>query len=186
MTINDRGEMRQLRKLRRFLDFVVSRLFFVTLLCALFILVFYLAMNTANIWILIDEGLDARTGAVLMQKGTEGLSHYFREEFLVQDPILTVGTGELSPYRDYTIKSYRHQIQLLSVWCWPWESTAQADIVESVPYINGTLKKEVRTQVILENEGLMSPPAWETRRYRVTLVRNAGRWKISGLRQIER
>ena len=178
--------MRRLRKLRRFLDFIASRLFFVTLLCALFILVFYLAMNTANIWILVDEGLDARAGAVLMQTGTEGLSKYFREEFLVQDPILTVGTGDQSPYRDYTIKSYRHQVQMRSVWCWPWESTATADIEESVPYINGTLKKEIRSQLVSENEEILNPPAWETRRYRVTLVRNAGRWKISNLQQVER
>ncbi|MBQ7486997.1 MAG: hypothetical protein IJT77_05860, partial [Clostridia bacterium] len=94
-----------MRKLRRFLEFIVSRLFFVTLLSALFILVFYLAMNTANIWILVDEGLDARAGVVLMGNSPDSLSNYFREEFLAQDPILLVGTSDSSPYKDYSIRS---------------------------------------------------------------------------------
>lgn len=178
--------MRQLRKLRRFLEFIVSRLFFVTLLSALFILVFYLAMNTANIWILVDEGLDARAGVVLMGNSPDSLSNYFREEFLAQDPILLVGTGDSSPYKDYSIRSYRHNVQMLSVWCWPWESTARAEIIESVPYINGTIKSNSRAAALASDESLVRPPAWETRHYQVTLVRNAGRWKISALRLIER
>ncbi|MBQ8095085.1 MAG: hypothetical protein IJ242_16155 [Clostridia bacterium] len=175
-----------MRKLRRFLDFIASRLFFVTLLSALFILVFYLAMNTANIWILVDEGLEARTGAVLMGTGTDGLTNYFREEFLAQDPVLAVGLSDASPYRDYKIRSYRHNVQMLSVWSWPWDTTARADIVESVPYINGSINSDSRAAALAEDDSRLTPPAWETRRYRVTLVRSAGRWKISNLQQMER
>mgnify|MGYP003303894537 CR=1 FL=1 len=34
-------------------------------------------------------------------------------------------------------------------------------------------------------EERLSPPKWSTARYRVTLVRSAGRWKISNLQLIE-
>ena len=48
-----------MRILKRFLCFVASRLFFFTVISALLIISFYLAMNTANIWVLIDDGLSA-------------------------------------------------------------------------------------------------------------------------------
>ena len=49
-----------MRILRRFLSFIASRMFFLTVISALLIISFYLAMNTANIWVLIDDGLDGR------------------------------------------------------------------------------------------------------------------------------
>ena len=51
---------RFVRILKRFLNFIASRMFFLTVISALLIMSFYLAMNTANIWVLIDDGLDAR------------------------------------------------------------------------------------------------------------------------------
>ena len=55
-----------MRILKRFLGFIASRMFFLTVITALLIMAFYLAMNTANIWVLIDGGLNARAGVVLM------------------------------------------------------------------------------------------------------------------------
>ena len=54
-----------MRILKRMLDFIASRMLMVTVACALLIISFYLAMNTANIWVLIDDGLDARASVVL-------------------------------------------------------------------------------------------------------------------------
>ena len=45
-----------MRILKRFLSFIASRLFLLTVISALLIISFYLAMNTANIWVLIDDG----------------------------------------------------------------------------------------------------------------------------------
>ena len=55
-----------MRILKRLLNFIASRMLIVTVACALLIISFYLAMNTANIWVLIDDGLDARASVVLM------------------------------------------------------------------------------------------------------------------------
>ena len=41
-----------------------------TVVSALLIIAFYLAMNTANIWVLISDGLDARAGVVLAAADT--------------------------------------------------------------------------------------------------------------------
>ena len=175
-----------MRILRRFLNFIASRMFVLTIVCALLIIAFCLAMNTANIWVLISDGLDARAGVVLTGEGAEELTRYFRQEYLSQDPVLQVGLSDASPYRDYEIRGYDHRVRMVSVWAWPWEDVARAEIIESVPAIDGTIRSSRREAALAAGgEERLSPPKWSTARYRVTLVRSAGRWMISNLQLIE-
>ena len=175
-----------MRVLRRFLNFIASRMFVLTVVCALLIIAFCLAMNTANIWVLISDGLDARAGVVLTGNGEENLSRYFRQEFLNQDPVLQVGLSDASPYRDYEIRGYDHRVRMVSVWAWPWEDVARAEIIESVPAIDGAIRSSRREAALAAGgEERLSPPKWATSRYRVTLVRSAGRWMIYNLQLIE-
>ena len=175
-----------MRILRRFLNFIASRMFVLTVVCALLIIAFCLAMNTANIWVLISDGLDARAGVVLTGEGEEELTRYFRQEYLSQDPVLQVGLSDASPYRDYEIRGYDHRVRMVSVWAWPWEDVARAEIIESVPAIDGTVRSSRREAALAAGgEERLSPPKWSTARYRVTLVRSAGRWMISNLQLIK-
>ena len=175
-----------MRILKRFLSFIASRVFFLTVLCALLIMAFYLAMNTANIWVLLDDGLDARAGVVLMNKDQAMLEKYFRTEFIGQDPVLQVGLSDASPYQDYEIRGYDHRVRMVSVWSWPWESAARAEIIESIPAIDGTIRSSRREAALAAGgEARLSPPKWTTSRYRATLVRAAGQWKISNLQLLE-
>ncbi|MBP3655222.1 MAG: hypothetical protein J6K32_00835 [Clostridia bacterium] len=175
-----------MRKLKRFLSFIAARMFLLTILSALFIIAFYLAMNTANCWVLISDGLDARAGVVLMGSDASELSDYFRDEFLDKDDVLKVGLSDTSPYRDYEIRGYDHRVRMVSVWSWPWEDVARAEIIESIPAIDGTIRSSRREAALAAGgESRLSPPKWATSRYRVTLVRTGGRWRISNLQLIE-
>ena len=175
-----------MRTLKRFLSFIASRMFMLTVVSALLIIAFYLAMNTANIWVLISDGLDARAGVVLMGEGEEELTKYFRQEFLSQDPVLQVALSDTSPYRDYDIRGYDHRVKMISVWSWPWETVARAEIIESIPAIDGTILSSKREAALAEGgEERLSPPKWATARYRETLVRSAGKWMISNLQLLE-
>ena len=174
-----------MRILKRFLSFIASRIFFITVISALLIMAFYLAMHTANIWVLIDDGLSARAGVVLMGEEATGLDKYFRQEFIGQDPVLQIGLSDTSPYRDYEIRGYDHRVQMVSVWAWPWESVARAEIIESIPAIDGAIRSSRREAALAEGEDRLSPPKWATSRYRVTLMRSAGKWKISNLQLLE-
>ncbi len=175
-----------MRTLKRFLSFIASRMFMLTVVSALLIIAFYLAMNTANIWVLISDGLDARAGVVLMGEGEEELTKYFRQEFLSQDPVLRVALSDTSPYRDYDLRGYDQRVRVISVWAWRWETVARAEIIESIPAIDGTILSSKREAALAEGgEERLSPPKWATARYRVTLVRSAGKWMISNLQLLE-
>ena len=139
-----------MRILKRMLDFIASRMLMVTVACALLIISFYLAMNTANIWVLIDDGLDARASVVLMGEDAGKLTSYFRPEFIAQDPVLQVGMSDTSPYRDYEIRGYDHRVKMVSVWSWPWENVARAEVVESIPAIDGTIRSAKREAALAE------------------------------------
>ncbi|MBQ2833644.1 MAG: hypothetical protein IJN79_08515 [Clostridia bacterium] len=175
-----------MRMLKRFLNFIASRMFFLTIISALLIISFYLAMNTANIWVLIDDGLGARASVVLMGEDDENLGKFFRQEFLSQDPVLQVGLSDSSPYRDYEIRGFDHRVRMVSVWSWPWENVARAEVIESIPAVDGTIRSSRREAALAAGgEERLSPPKWATSRYRVTLTRTAGRWMISNLQLIE-
>lgn len=175
-----------MRILKRFLNFIASRMFFLTVISALLIISFYLAMNTANIWVLIDDGLTARASVVLMGEDSSDLSKYFKQEFINQDPVLQVGLSDTSPYKDYEVRGFDHRVRMVSVWSWPWENVARAEIIESIPAIDGTIRSSKREAALAAGgEARLSPPEWATSRYRVTLTRTAGRWMISNLQLIE-
>jgi len=174
------------RVLKRFLGFLASRMFFLTVICALLVISFYLAMNTANIWVLIDDGLSVRASVVMMDEDEAELTKYFKQEFINQDPVLQVGRSDVSPYQDYEIRGFDHRVRMVSVWSWPWEDIARAEIIESIPAIDGTIKSSRREAALAQGgEARLSPPAWTSSRYRVTLTRTGGRWMISNLQLIE-
>lgn len=175
-----------MRILRRLLSFIASRLFLITVIFALLVIAFYLAMNTANIWVLIDDGLSARAGVVLMDEDAMELTKYFKQEFINQDPVLQVGLSDASPYKDYEIRGFDHRVKMVSVWSWPWETVARAEVIESIPAIDGTIKSSQRDAALAEGgEERLVPPDWDTTRYRVTLTRTAGRWQITNLQVLE-
>ena len=175
-----------MRYLRRFLWFMTTRLFWVIVISGALIVSFYLAMNTANIYILLQDGLDARAGVVLVQKEPSELTKFFGSEFLHNDQLLRVGMSEGSPYAHYDIRSYDHTMSLEWVWSWPWDQVARATLVEDVPRIDGKVKAARRDEVIAaRGEEAVDPPRWQRARYNVTLARINGQWKISGMQMVE-
>lgn len=175
-----------MKYLRRFLFFIASRLFWVTVISALLIVAFYMAMNATNIHILLTDGMKARAGVILLQEDASELTKFFKRDYLESDEQLRVGMSDSSPYADYDIRSFDHRVTLEWMWSWPWENAARADFVEEVPTIDGQVKSARREEVVAAGgEAAIDPPAWPKARYRATLTRVDGQWKISNLQLIE-
>ena len=173
-----------MKHIRRFFSFVASRLVLFSIIAALLILAFYLAMNTANIYLLLNDGMTARASVILTRKNADELVNYFTNDFLLSDETLGIGLSSASPYIDYNITDFKYNLTLEWVWAWPWENSATATIVERVPRITG---KALDSKQSLVKSGALSatPPSWYGRRYTVKLVRQDGRWKIDQLTQTQ-
>ncbi|HIQ62925.1 MAG: hypothetical protein UFE80_02870 [Christensenellales bacterium] len=171
--------------LRRFLWYIAKRLLGVTLLFGALIIAFYMAMNTSNILILLKDGMALRAQVIMMEEEPASLTKFFQEDFVRLDTALNVGLSSESPYADYDITGIDHRVTLEWMWCWPWDDTASADFVESVPKIDGRIKSSLRAEAEANDPSSVYPPAWSTSRYRATLVRENGRWKIASLKLME-
>ena len=171
-----------MKYLRRLLWFLASRMLVFTFCVSLVTLAFFMAFNTANIYVLIEDGMTARANMILKRESASSLDNYFRDEFLAEDDALQIGLSADSPYLDYNITGYEHDVKVNWMWVWPWEDTATATIAETVSNIRGRPVAEAQSLV---NEGLISaaPPSWQGGEYEVTMLRTGGRWRIAGLRQ---
>lgn len=171
-----------MKYLRRLLWFTASRLLIITFCAALVTLAFYMALNTANIYILISDGMQERASMILTRESKTDLDNYFRDEFLAEDEALNIALSENSPWIDYAITDYDYELHVQWMWTWPWEDKATATISETIDNITGRVVAESQSLV---NDGIISatPPAWQGGEYTVTLFRSDGRWRIAGLTQ---
>ena len=174
-----------MRQLRRWLFFTASHVFRGLLWVALLIMAFYTALNTAHLWILVDDGLEARAQTIISGTDDKNLLKYFTQDYLNQDPVLMVGNSVSSPYKDYNIRGFKHKTRINAIWAWPWESVATADVLEEVSSIDGTLLPEKRENLPQgSGESRLQPPPWNPCRYRVLFIRYGGRWRISNLQYL--
>ena len=173
-----------MKYLHRFLSFVAKRLVILSAVSALLILAFYLAMNTANIYLLMQDGLSLRVQVILKRENAEEMTNYFTNDFLNNDEPLAIGLSAYSPYVDYTITDYSYNLSLEWVWAWPWENSATATIVERVPKITGKVNSD-RSDAVASGLLTPNPPPWNSGRYTVRLVRVDGRWKIDKMTYIQ-
>lgn len=173
-----------MKYVRRLLWFIASRMMLVCIILLVMVMAFYMAMNAANIYILLSDGMNLRTSVILTREDPEALNNYFRADFLQNDQALNVGLSNQSPYIYYDITDFEDNLTMEWVWSWPWEDTAQATIVYRVPEIKGSVISS-RKDLVTDGTLSESPPVWQGGRYRMTFYRVNGQWKIAGMTQTQ-
>lgn len=173
-----------MKYLRRFLWFFATRLMLLTLIAALLIVGFYMAMNTSNIYVLLTDGLSERTSVIIDGGDSAQLGDYFEQSYLQSDQLLCDAQNGLSVYENYKITSYDHNVSLNWMWSWPWSDMAQAEITETVLEIEGKPLASAADRVT-SGELTSYPPHWQGGRYRVQLIKANGQWRISQIMLLE-
>ncbi len=167
-----------MKYVRRLMWFIASRILVVTLLVSILVCAFYMCMNSANIYVVVTDGLEKRVDVVLTREDSSELNNYFHTDFLKVDPVLNVAFTESSPYVNYNITDYDHTLSIEALWAWPWDNTATCRVVERVPSITGKVLSSKKS------EASETVPSWQGGRYELTLVKVSGQWKISGMKQL--
>ena len=176
-----------MKHLRRLVWHIASRLLIVTLVLGLLVTGFYYAMNMTNVYIVLKDGMARRAQVVMMTEDVTELRKYFYDSFLSRDAAVQTVTEGTSPYQAYNIVGIDHRLSMGFTWLWPWDTTARVDIVERIPAIDGRVKGSVAEDYIerFGNDALY-PPEWSSARYRATLVKEYGQWKILSIQTIEK
>lgn len=163
--------------LRRLVWFIASRLILVCVVAGLLVIGFNMCLNTANIYIIVTDGMQKRAEVMLTREDSEKLNFFFDPQFLANDKALEGTFDGSSVYGDYRISDFDYELTIEKLWAWPWDAYATCTVVERIPSITGTVISSRRSELPEE------VPAWQGGRYDITLVRNEGEWKILGMQQ---
>ena len=167
-----------MKYLRRFVGFLASRALILTVALAVLACGFYMCMNTANVYIVLTDGLEKRVSVILTRDDAPELNKYFHADFLAADPALISAFDGSSPYVDYNITGFDYKLEIESLWAWPWDTYATCTVVERVPTISGKVLSSRSSEVDA------TVPSWQGGRYDITLAKAGGQWKIAGMRQM--
>jgi len=175
-----------MKYLRRFIWHIASRLLIVTIVLGLLVTGFYYAMNMTNIYVVLKDGMARRAQVVMMTEEMGELRKYFYDSFLSRDAAVQTVVNGTTPYQDYNIVGIDHRLSMGFTWVWPWDTTARVNVVERIPAIDGRVKGSVaETYIALYGNDSLYPPDWSSARYRATLVKENGQWKILSIQTIE-
>ena len=163
--------------LRRLIWFIASRLILVCILGGMLVCGFYMGLNTANIYVVLEDGLQQRAAVILTRENAERLNFYFHADFLSTDPALEGAFDGSSVYDDYTVTDFEYDLKIEKLWAWPWDRYATCTVAERVPEIHGRVISSRRSEAPAEI------PAWQGGKYDITLVNEGGTWKIIGMQQ---
>lgn len=167
-----------MKYLRRFLWFLASRLLIFTLCVSLLACAFYMCLNTANVYIVLSDGLNKRVDVILTREDAPELNNYFHADFLSADPAIEHAFDGSSPWVNYNVTDFKYELEVERLWAWPWDQYATCTVVERVPEITGKVRSSRRNDV----DPIL--PAWDGGRYDITLIKTGGKWKIIGMQQI--
>ena len=167
-----------MKYVRRFIWFIASRLLIFTVVASLLVCTFYMCMNSANIYIVLTDGLEKRVDVILTASGAEELTDYFHADFLNSDRALQGAFDGTSAFGAYEITDFDYVLTVESLWAWPWDETATCTVTERVPEIKGSVLSSRKGEVDEEI------PGWQGGKYTVTLARSNGQWKVTGMKQI--
>ena len=175
-----------MKKIRRFIWYLASRLCLVVVLLGVFTVTFYYAMNASNIHIVLKDGMAKRAQVIMMQEDSSELNKFFQTSFLQRDGNLQLAINGQSPYTYYTVRGIDHRLSMTWMWCWPWENTARAEFVETIPRIDGRVRSaNAEAAKALYGETYESPPRWQGGKYAATLVKENNQWHIRSLTLLE-
>ena len=175
-----------MKKLRRFIWYLASRLMLILIVVSLCVVTFYYAMNATNIYIVLKDGMAKRAQVIMMGESANDLTKFFQGNYLQRDENLQLAIDGKSPYTYYTVRGIDHRLSMTWMWCWPWDSTARVTFTETSPRIDGRVNgKNADAAKALYGEGYQSPPRWQGGRYTATLVKENDQWHIRSIALVE-
>lgn len=166
-----------MKYVRRLMWFIASRVLIFTIVASILVCGFYMCMNSANIYIVLTDGLKERVNVILKAEGAEDLNDYFHADFLNSDSALQGAFGGQSAFGAYSITDFDYVLTIEKLWAWPWDDQASCTVTERVPSITGNVLSSRKGEVDSE------VPKWQGGKYDITLVRSGGKWKITGMKQ---
>ena len=113
--------------------------------------------------------MSLRIECILQDGAREELDNYFTEECIAYD-----GRLQDTTYQPYTIASYNYILDFSRIRVWPWLKDLSVDVLEQADKITGTANSNA-----VDPDS--APPLWTPIRYRLTVTKVKGNWRIDSI-----
>lgn len=133
------------------------------------LLAFISCARLANLYILVNEGMSLRIECILQDGPREELDNYFTTECIASD-----GRLQDTTYQPYTVSSYNYVLDFSHIRVWPWLKTMSVDVLEQADRITGSANSNA-----VDPDS--APPAWTPIRYRLSIRKVKGSWRIGAI-----
>lgn len=164
-----RNQADRLRFFSRSSLYIARTIVLIFLGVALCVLSFVSCARLANLYILVNEGMVLRIECILQDGPREELDNYFTEACIAADGRLSDDT-----YQPYTVSSYNYTLDFSRIRVWPWLKELSVDVLEQTDRIMGSANSNA---VDPDSD----PPPWTPIRYRLTVNKVDGSWRISSI-----
>jgi hypothetical protein len=157
----------------RFVWYVLRIVIIAASAFAILVVAFFMAMDSANVYVVVTDGMKAKATAVLMPGQEADLAKFFSDGYLKKNP-----EQDRSRYADFVIKDFDYKISVDSLWCNPWKNTATVTVVESIPSIaSGGLVAASDDS----DKPNAEPPPWPRAKYKILCIREDDVWRIDSV-----
>ena len=164
----------------RFIIFIAKKAVVILLILGMVTTAFTCAMNLANMFILLSDGMEYRANVILGNKDEAELGKYFSHDYIDNDEMLYN-----SPYGRYKLNGSSYSLNVKGLWAWPWQTTCNA-VVEERVILEGSLRSEYKTQEQIDQKEDIPAPYWENRKLTVTLRKQSdSSWIITRIEEVE-
>ena len=133
------------------------------------LLSFISCARLANLYILVNEGMSLRIECILQDGPKEELDNYFTAECIASD-----GRLQDTTYQPYTVSSYNYVLDFSHIRVWSWLNTMSVDVLEQADRITGSANSNA-----VDPDS--APPAWTPIRYRLSIRKVKGSWRIDAI-----
>jgi hypothetical protein len=163
------------------LKYIIKRIVIIALLVLVLTVVFVMAMDITNIYVLLSDGFKEHTQGTLIEYDADAMTKYFTPHALQTAEF----ANDRSTYSEYIIRDFEHNLSLEWIWITPWSDTATATVVEKVSNIDG----DIPSDAINASKGI---PAWIDAKYEITLKKvynetmNQNVWQIDSVHLLNR
>lgn len=157
----------------KFIMYLIRKLFLFILVLSLVGTSFFTARDVANVYIIVNEGLELRVISTLEQNIEPELLHrFFSDSLLRTDPVLN---GK--EFQGFNVSDYELRIRIRPFLVLPWANSVEIKVEEAVSDLAISLIEESGEQIDL--------PAWNNGLNLIELERIRGRWQITQITFVE-
>ncbi|MBE5817325.1 MAG: hypothetical protein E7315_06425 [Clostridiales bacterium] len=171
-------------RLFKYIAFILIGVIVIGLVC---VIAGFYAYDNVFISLVTNEGMRYRANVILQDYDTYSMYSLFTNNYMYNDFEV-----DNAVYDDFSIDSFTYRININSIKCSPWSTTAEVEIEERVLNVKGRYIKP-DDEDLPDNEGGETDeekkdpeiPVWTEGIYKLILQKTDGRWRIDSVELIE-